>query len=237
MDVLVMEGPDGKSIKGRVNQVLTFQGLDRVQATEAGPGEIVLINGIADIGIGVTMTDPLNPAPLPMLKVDEPTLTMNFCVNTSPLAGREGKFVTSRQIWDRLQKELQHNVALRVKETDEEGIFEVMGRGELHLTILLENMRREGYELAVSKPRVVFREINGEKCEPIELVTADIEESPPGRRDAGPGRAQGRAGQHGAGRPWPCAPGIPHSSAGPDRFHQRVPEPDPWLWSHCQHFR
>jgi GTP-binding protein len=176
MDVLVMEGADGKSFKGRINQVLTFQGLDRVQVTEAGPGDIVLINGIADIGIGVTVTDPLNPAPLPMLKVDEPTLTMNFCVNTSPLAGREGKFVTSRQIWDRLQKELQSNVALRVKETDEDGIFEVSGRGELHLTILLENMRREGYELAVSKPRVVFRDIDGERHEPIELVTADIEE-------------------------------------------------------------
>ena len=176
MDVLVMEGPDGKSFKGRVNQVLTFQGLERVQAVEAGPGEIVLINGIPDITIGVTLTDPTNPAPLPMLKVDEPTLTMNFCVNTSPLAGREGKFITSRQIWDRLQKELQSNVALRVSETSEEGIFEVMGRGELHLTILLEEMRREGYELAVSKPRVVFREIDGEKCEPIELVTADIEE-------------------------------------------------------------
>lgn len=177
MDVLVMEGPDGKSVKGRINQVLTFQGLDRVQAAEAGPGDIVLINGIEDIGIGVTVTSPTSPAPLPMLKVDEPTLTMNFCVNTSPLAGREGKFVTSRQIWDRLQKELQHNVALRVRETDEDGIFEVSGRGELHLTILLENMRREGYELAVSKPRVVFREIDGQKCEPIELVTADVEES------------------------------------------------------------
>ena len=177
MDVLVMEGPDGRTIKGRVNNVLTFQGLDRVQVTEAGPGDIVLINGIDEIGIGVTVTSPLNPAPLPMLKVDEPTLTMNFCVNTSPLAGREGKYVTSRQIWDRLQKELQSNVALRVSETDEDGIFEVMGRGELHLTILLENMRREGYELAVSKPRVVFQEINGEKCEPIELVTADVEET------------------------------------------------------------
>jgi GTP-binding protein len=176
MDVLVMEGPDGKAVKGRVNQVLTFQGLDRVQVTEAGPGEIVLINGIDALGIGVTVTDPLNPQPLPMLKVDEPTLTMNFCVNTSPLAGREGKYVTSRQLWDRLQKELQSNVALRVKETDEEGIFEVMGRGELHLTILVENMRREGYELAVSKPRVVFHEVNGEKHEPIELVTADVEE-------------------------------------------------------------
>lgn len=177
MDVLVMEGPDGRSFKGRINQVLKFEGLERVQATEAGPGDIVLINGIEDIGIGVTITDPLDPQPLPMLKIDEPTLTMNFCVNTSPLAGREGKFVTSRQIWDRLQKELQSNVALRVKETDEDGIFEVSGRGELHLTILLENMRREGYELAVSKPRVVFREIDGEKCEPIELVTADVEDT------------------------------------------------------------
>ena len=177
MDVLVMEGPDGKTIKGRINQVLKFHGLERVQVTEAGPGDIVLINGIADIGIGVTITDPQSPAPLPMLTVDEPTLTMNFCVNTSPLAGREGKFVTSRQLWDRLQKELQHNVALRVAETDEEGIFEVMGRGELHLTILLENMRREGFELAVSKPRVVFRDIDCERCEPIELVTADIEET------------------------------------------------------------
>ncbi len=176
MNVAVMEGPDGKAINGRINQVLTFQGLDRVQVTDAGPGEIVLINGIEDIGIGVTITDPANPQPLPMLKVDEPTLTMNFCVNTSPLAGREGKYVTSRQIWDRLQKELQSNVALRVSETSEDGIFEVMGRGELHLTILLENMRREGYELAVSKPRVVFRTIDGEKCEPIELVTADVEE-------------------------------------------------------------
>ncbi len=176
MDVLVMEGPDGKAVKGRINQVLTFQGLDRVQVTEAGPGHIVLINGIDEVGIGVTITEPVNPAPLPMLKVDEPTLTMNFCVNTSPLAGREGKYVTSRQIWDRLQKELQSNVALRVSETKEDGVFEVMGRGELHLTILLENMRREGYELAVSKPRVVFQEINGEKCEPIELVTADVEE-------------------------------------------------------------
>ena len=175
-DVLVMAGPDGASYKGRINQIHQFQGLDRVQVTEAGPSEIVLINGIENVGIGETITDPANPQPLPMLKIDEPTLTMNFCVNTSPLAGREGKFVTSRQIWDRLQKELRSNVALRVKETDEDGIFEVSGRGELHLTILLEEMRREGYELAVSKPRVVLKDIDGERCEPIELVTADIEE-------------------------------------------------------------
>jgi len=175
-DVLVMAGPDGASYKARVNEVLTFQGLDRIKVSEAGPGDIVLVNGIEHIGIGETLTDPADPQPLPMLKIDEPTLTMNFCVNTSPLAGREGKFVTSRQIWDRLQRELRSNVALRVKETSEDGIFEVSGRGELHLTILLEEMRREGYELAVSKPRVVFKDIAGERCEPIELVTADIEE-------------------------------------------------------------
>jgi GTP-binding protein len=175
-DVAVYSGPDSTPIKARVNQVLKFEGLERKQATEAGPGDIVLINGIEGIGIGVTLTDIDHPVPLPMLNVDEPTLTMNFCVNNSPLAGREGKFVTSRQIRDRLDRELQSNVAMRVKDTDEDGVFEVSGRGELHLTILLETMRREGYELAVSKPRVVFHEVDGERHEPIELVTADVED-------------------------------------------------------------
>jgi GTP-binding protein len=175
-NVAVYNGPGSTPFTARVNQVLKFEGLERKQATEAGPGDIVLVNGIEAIGIGVTLTDVENPVPLPMLKVDEPTLTMNFCVNSSPLAGREGKFVTSRQIWDRLQRELQSNVALKVTATDEDGIFEVSGRGELHLTILLENMRREGFELAVSKPRVVFKEENGERLEPIEMVTADVED-------------------------------------------------------------
>ena len=175
-DVLIMEGADGKQTRGRVQQLFTFEGLDRVQVQQAYPGDIVLINGIEAVGIGVTVTDPANPQPLPMLKIDEPTLTMNFCVNTSPLAGRDGKYLTSRQIWERLQRELQSNVALRVKETDEDGVFEVSGRGELHLTILLENMRREGYELAVSKPRVVYRDIDGVRSEPMELLTVDIEE-------------------------------------------------------------
>ena len=175
-NVAVYSGPDSAPFNARVNQVLKFEGLERKQATEAGPGDIVLINGIENIGIGVTLTDVENPLPLPMLLVDEPTLTMNFCVNNSPLAGREGKFVTSRQIRDRLDRELQSNVALRVNDTDEDGIFEVMGRGELHLTILLETMRREGYELAVSKPRVVFHDVNGERHEPIEQVTADVED-------------------------------------------------------------
>nr|WP_288118887.1 translational GTPase TypA [Thiomonas sp.] len=175
-EVAVYSGPDSTPFKARVNQVLKFEGLERKQAESAEPGDIVLINGIEDIGIGVTLTNIDNPRPLPMLLVDEPTLTMNFCVNTSPLAGREGKFVTSRQIRDRLDRELQSNVALRVLDTGEDGVFEVSGRGELHLTILLENMRREGYELAVSKPRVVFHEVNGQRQEPIELVTADVEE-------------------------------------------------------------
>jgi GTP-binding protein len=178
-DVVMVTGMDGTPVKCRINQVLTFEGLER-RPLDVGevalPGHIVLINGIEDIALGVTITDPLSPQPLPMLKVDEPTLTMNFCVNNSPLAGREGKFVTSRQLYDRLQRELQSNMALRVKDTDEDGIFEVSGRGELHLTILLETMRREGYELAVGKPRVVFKEIDGEKCEPIEMLTVDIEE-------------------------------------------------------------
>jgi GTP-binding protein len=175
-DVAMYSGPDSTPIKARVNQVLKFEGLERQQATEAGPGDIVLVNGIEGVGVGVTLTDLERPLPLPMLQVDEPTLTMNFCVNNSPLAGREGKFITSRQIRDRLDRELQSNVALRVRDTDEDGIFEVMGRGELHLTILLENMRREGYELAVSKPRVVFHHEGDTRLEPIEFVTADVED-------------------------------------------------------------
>jgi GTP-binding protein len=178
-DVVMMAGPDGTPVKARINNVMTFEGLERHQlqpGEEAYPGHIVLVSGIEDIALGVTLTDPLDPQPLPMLKVDEPTLTMNFQVNTSPLAGREGKFVTSRQLRDRLERELQSNMALRVKDTDEDGVYEVSGRGELHLTILLENMRREGYELAVSKPRVVFKEVDGQRQEPIELLTVDIEE-------------------------------------------------------------
>lgn len=160
--------------QGRINQLLGFQGLERVPLEEAEAGDIVIISGIEDIGIGVTITDKDNSKGLPMLSVDEPTLTMDFMVNTSPLAGTEGKFVTSRQIRDRLQKELLTNVALRVEDTADADVFRVSGRGELHLTILLENMRREGFELAVGKPRVVFREIDGQKCEPYENLTVDV---------------------------------------------------------------
>ena len=175
-EVMVLNG-DKPPKKARVNQVLGFRGIERVQMEEAGVGDIILVNGIEDIGIGVTLADINQPEALPMPKVDEPTLTMTFQVNSSPLAGQEGKFVTSRQIKDRLTKELLVNVALRVEETGETDSFLVSGRGELHLTILLENMRREGFELAVSKPRVVFREINGEKCEPYEMLSVDVEEA------------------------------------------------------------
>ena len=160
--------------QGRINQLLGFKGLERIPLEEAEAGDIVIISGIEDIGIGVTITDKENPKGLPMLSVDEPTLTMDFMVNTSPLAGTEGKFVTSRQIRDRLQKELLTNVALRVEDTADADVFRVSGRGELHLTILLENMRREGYELAVGKPRVVYRDIDGQKCEPYENLTVDV---------------------------------------------------------------
>lgn len=176
-EVLIMNGPDSEPKRAKVNQVLKFQGLERKLVDEAEAGDIVLINGIEEIGIGTTLTDVNHPDALPLLHVDEPTLTMNFHVNTSPLAGKEGKFVTSRQIRERLERELKSNVAMRMKPTGNEGVFEVAGRGELHLTILIENMRREGYELAVSRPRVVYKEVDGVKMEPFEMLTVDVEEN------------------------------------------------------------
>ena len=176
MQVLVATGLDGERKTAKINQVQVFEGMERVSVDEAIAGDIVLITGIESLGIGETICDVNNPEPLPMLKIDEPTLSMNFQVNTSPLAGTEGKFVTSRQIRDRLNKELLTNVALRVEDTESADVFLVSGRGELHLTILIENMRREGFELAVAKPHVVMKIIDGEKAEPYELLTVDIEE-------------------------------------------------------------
>ncbi len=175
-DVMVLSGNNPPK-RARINQVLGFRGIERVPLAEALAGDIVLINGIDEIGIGVTLADVNQPEALPMPKVDEPTLTMNLMVNTSPLAGQEGKFVTSRQIRDRLNKELLVNVALRVEDTAETDVFLLAGRGELHLTILLENMRREGFEMGVGKPRVVYRDIDGEKCEPFEVLTVDVEDT------------------------------------------------------------
>lgn len=178
--VVAIMNEDKQIGQGRINQLLGFKGLERIPLQEAEAGDIVTVSGLEDIGIGVTIADREQPQGLPMLSVDEPTLTMDFMVNTSPLAGTEGKFVTSRQIRERLQKELLTNVALRVEDTADADVFRVSGRGELHLTILIENMRREGYELAVGKPRVVCREIDGVKCEPYENLTVDVEDNTQG---------------------------------------------------------
>ena len=161
----------------RIGQVLTFTGLERNPVEQASAGDIVAVTGIESVNIGMTICDPEHPLALPPISVDEPTLAMNFQVNTSPLAGREGKFVTSRQLRERLYRELQSNVALRVEDTEEPDILRVAGRGELHLTILIENMRREGYELAVSRPQVLTRIVNGEVHEPYEALTVDIEDT------------------------------------------------------------
>jgi GTP-binding protein len=161
----------------KIGQVLTYKGLERASVDEAFAGDIVAVTGIEDVNIGLTVCDPEGAQGLPPIRVDEPTIAMNFQVNTSPLAGREGKFVTSRQLRERLYRELQSNVALRVDDTDEPDIMRVCGRGELHLTILIENMRREGYELAVSRPQVLTKIVGGEVHEPYEALTVDIEEA------------------------------------------------------------
>ena len=165
------------AVAAKVGQVLRFMGLERTVVDSAQAGDIVAINGIEAVDIGSTICDPAVPEPLPLLRIDEPTLTMEFLVNTSPLAGREGKYVTSRQIRERLERELKANVALRVEFTADSDTFVVSGRGQLHLTILLENMRREGYELAVSRPKPRLRIVDGERQEPFEQLTMDLEDA------------------------------------------------------------
>jgi len=167
---------NGNKRNGRVLQVLGFMGLQRTEVSEAQAGDIIAFTGINDVNISDTLCDLSQPEGLPALTVDEPTVSMSFQVNTSPFAGRDGQFVTSRQIRDRLIQELQHNVALRVEDTDDPERFEVSGRGELHLAVLIENMRREGYELGVSRPQVIMREIDGVKQEPYEHLTIDVDE-------------------------------------------------------------
>jgi GTP-binding protein len=172
---------NGAVRKARVLSILGYHGLDRVERPSAGAGDIVCITGVEDIGISDTVCSPEKVEALPPLVVDEPTLTMMFCVNTSPFAGKDGDFLTSRQLRDRLWREASHNVALSVKETADRDRFEVSGRGELHLSVLIETMRREGYELAVSRPRVITREVNGKIMEPYESLTVDVEEAHQGK--------------------------------------------------------
>ncbi len=171
---------DGNVRSERIIQVLGFLGLERVEVEEASAGDIVAFAGIERPQISDTICDPARPEGLPALVVDEPTISMTFEVNTSPFCGREGKYVTSRQIRERLLREAMHNVALRIEETDDPDKFRVYGRGELHLGVLLENMRRESYELAVSRPRVVIKEIDGKQCEPFESLAIDLDESSQG---------------------------------------------------------
>ncbi|MFR2535033.1 MAG: translational GTPase TypA [Clostridia bacterium] len=163
-----------KNAQGKVAKLFTYQGLKRVEAQEASAGDIVALSGIADIGIGDTICDLNHPEKIPFVDIDEPTVSMTFSVNNGPFAGKEGQFITSRHIRDRLFKELERNVSLRVKETDSADSFEVCGRGELHLSVLIETMRREGFELLVSRPKVIFKEIDGVKCEPMEKLVVNV---------------------------------------------------------------
>ena len=171
-NVVVISGDH--ETKAKVGKVYVYQGLKRVDADVAGMGEIVALTGLGDVSIGYTVADAENPEALPTINIDEPTLSMIFGVNTSPFAGREGQFVTSRHLRDRLFKEIETNVAMHVEETDSADVFKVSGRGELHLSILIEQMRREGYELQVGKPEVVYKTINGQKCEPMENLTVEV---------------------------------------------------------------
>ena len=171
-NVVVLNGDVEK--KGKVGRIYTYEGLKRVEVKEVGLGDIVAVTGLEDISIGQTIADAENPEALPSINIDEPTLSMVFGVNTSPFAGTEGNFVTSRHIRDRLFKEVETNVSLRVEETDSADTFKVSGRGELHLSILIETMRREGFELQVGKPEVIYKNINGQRCEPMEALTIDV---------------------------------------------------------------
>lgn len=161
-------------VKGKIGRLYTYEGLKRTEVAEAGLGDVIAITGLADINIGDTIADPENPEALPTINIDEPTLSMVFSVNNSPFAGREGQFVTSRHLRDRLFREVETNVSMRVTETDSPDAFEVAGRGELHLSILIETMRREGFEFQVGKPEVIFKTINEQRCEPMEFLTIDV---------------------------------------------------------------
>ena len=165
---------EDKNINGKIAKLFTYEGLKKVEVEEISAGDLIALSGIADINIGDTICDISNPEKIPFVNIDEPTVSMTFSVNDGPLAGKEGEFVTSRHIRDRLYKELERNVSLRVKDTDRAEAFEVSGRGELHLSVLIENMRREGYELLVSRPKVIIKEIDGVKCEPIETLDVDV---------------------------------------------------------------
>jgi GTP-binding protein len=215
-------GANGKVRSGRLGELYGFLGLNRYKVESASAGDIVVFSGIEELFISDTVCDREVPEGLPPLKVDEPTISMTFCVNKSPFAGKEGKFLTSRHIKERLERELKHNVALRVEPTEDPDKFKVSGRGELHLSILIENMRREGYELAVSRPEVIEQEIDGVRLRTVGTAHGRFRRAVPGCGDESPRRAQGRAADHDAGWHGPSASGIPHAGAWPDRLPYRI---------------
>ena len=173
MSVAICKSED-KIVNGKIAKLFTYMGLKKVEVEEVAAGDIIALSGVNDINIGDTICDINNPEKIPFVDIDEPTVSMTFSVNDGPFAGKEGKFITSRHIRDRLFKELERNVSLRVKETDRAESFEVSGRGELHLSVLIETMRREGFELLVSRPKVIFKEIDGQKCEPMEILVVNV---------------------------------------------------------------
>jgi GTP-binding protein len=201
--VVAVSDRDGQLRQGRVARIYNFEGLKRVEQSTVEAGEIIAVSGLAEINIGETITDAENPQPLPPIKVDEPTLTMTFRVNDSPFAGRDGQYVTSRHLRRRLERELESNVALRVEDTESPDALKVSGRGELHLSILIETMRREGYELGVTKPKVIYKEINGVVNEPLEDLVVEVPEEflGPTMEQLGVRKAEiSRMDHHGDGR-------------------------------------
>jgi GTP-binding protein len=217
---------DGASRAGRVLQVMGYLGLERVETQRAEAGDIVCVTGIDGAEHLRHAVRPAGAGSAAALTVDEPTVSMTFQVNDSPFAGKEGKYVTSRNIAERLERELIHNVALRVEPGDSPDKFKVSGRGELHLSVLIETMRREGFELGVSRPEVIRREIDGVMQEPFEELVIDCEDAAPGLGDGRAGAAPRRAQEHGAGRQGAGAPGVHDPCPGPDRLPLPVPHAD-----------
>ena len=234
---VVIANADGGERRGRVLQILAFHGLERVELDEASAGDIIAFTGVDGLKISDTICDPEVVEPLPALLVDEPTISMTFQVNDSPLGGREGKYVTSRNLRARLDEELIHNVALRVEPAENPDKFKVSGRGELHLAILIENMRREGYELAISRPEVILKTIDGEVREPWETLTVDVEEQHQGAVMERLGRAAWRGQRYRAGRARPGASRLPDSDARPDRLPLGILDGHIRHRSHLSRFR
>ena len=220
-DDVVISKRDGTQMKTRITKLFTFSGLKRTETSETTMGDIVAVAGVEGITIGETITSVENPAPLPLIVIDEPTIAIQFSVNTSPFAGREGQYVTSRNLRERLEKELLTNVSIRVEETGSPDTFKVLGRGELQLAILIEMMRRESFELMAGRPEIVTKVVDGVRMEPVEHLTIDVPESVYRRGDREAGAAQGRDDQDAQSRIGSRAHGVSRAQPGHHRVAQR----------------